>query len=56
MAGQQERWFERKLSADEFRMFVDDAINGEITFHLQIRLGYGGWLAFANCWRKKKKR
>jgi hypothetical protein len=30
-------------------------IDGNITFLVQVRSRYGGWLAFANCWRKKKK-
>jgi hypothetical protein len=29
-------------------------INGEITFLVQVRAQYGGWLAFADCWRQKK--
>jgi hypothetical protein len=30
-------------------------ISGNITFLVQVRVEYGGWLAFADCWRKNKK-
>jgi hypothetical protein len=37
-------------------MIFKKDINGEITFLVQARAEYSGWLAFANCWRQKKVR
>ena len=46
---------ERKFLHNEALLFVKD-ISGDITFLIQVRAEYGGWLAFADCWRRKKKR
>jgi hypothetical protein len=49
-----------KLSDREFlhspALIFEKDIGGNITFLIQVRTEHGGWLAFANCWWKKKKR
>ena len=37
-------------------LIFEKDIGGNITFLVQVRVEHGGWLAFADCWRKNKKR
>jgi hypothetical protein len=46
---------ERKFLHNQALLFVKD-ISGEITFLIQVRIEFGGWLAFGDCWRRKRKR
>jgi hypothetical protein len=45
----------REFLHNKALLFKKD-ISGEVTFLVQLRPKYDGWLAFADCWRKKKKR
>jgi hypothetical protein len=49
-----------KLSDKEFlhnpALIFQKDISGKITFLVQVRTEHDGWLAFADCWRKNKKR
>jgi hypothetical protein len=46
---------DREFQQGRALLFVKD-ISGKVTYLFQVRPGFGGWLAFADCWRKKKKR
>jgi hypothetical protein len=37
-------------------LIFEKDIGGNITFLVQVRAEHDGWLAFASCWRKKKRR
>ena len=48
------------LSEKEFlespALIFEKDLGGNVTFLVQVRSAFGGWLAFADCWRQKKKR